>query len=147
MAKQKTDWLEEMQYTRVGKHPQPYIENPTLESRDRMKMIMDSIRKGWSKNRIYEHYCELWNIDRQMCYKYLHDVLIKLSDQYEKKADEVVNVQLERIENIIEESLKSGDRKTALSAIDLENKLHSLYVEKQEIKADITNWDFKYNEQ
>ena len=52
-------------------------------------------------------------------------------------------IQLERLEDLLKEALESKDRKTALGALEMINKIHSLYTEKREIKLDTDNLVFK----
>jgi len=56
-------------------------------------------------------------------------------------------IQLERLEDLLKEALESKDRKTALGALEMINKIHSLYTEKREIKLDTDNLVFKFGDE
>lgn len=81
--------------------------------------------------------------------KIVHDAFNELYDadldrgvDYEKIRKE----ELERTQELLEKALERNDLKTAVKAQDMINRLNGLYVEKQEVKAEIDTWTFKYGE-
>ena len=123
----------------------PYFKHATTRSYERIDEILKYMRDGWSRTRIFDKFMKEWNVGERQIYIYYHDALLRIANKYEDTSEDVKNIQLERIEKILADCLAAKDRKTALNAIDMINRLHSLYVDKKEIKADVSEWKFDYN--
>lgn len=122
----------------------PYYPNPRLDTKQRVQQVLELIRKGWSKSRIIDKIMKDWNLTKTPAWRYYHDAIVIISEKFDETVEDIKNIQLERIESILKSALESNDRRNALSAIDMINKLYALYVEKQEVKADISEWKFKF---
>ena len=136
--------INEHGYERQYHRNTPYMDPKNIESQRKINFVLSLIRQGWSRTRIMEKLYDEWGLKRTQTCKYYHDAILKIADKYEEEAANIRFIQLERIEDILKSALESKDRKSALKALDMINKLHSLYVEKQEIKADVQTWDFTY---
>jgi len=123
----------------------PYYPNPRLETKQRVQQVLELIRKGWSKSRILEKIMKEWNLTETPAWRYYHDAIVIISEKFDETVEDIKNIQLERIESILKSALESNDRRNALSAIDMINKLYALYVEKQEVK-NVEEWKFSYSE-
>lgn len=122
----------------------PYFKS-SANAMIRTNELVQLIRKGKSKAKLIEYAKEEWGVNENMATKYIHDACLKLESYYEKEAQKAKVVQLERIESILEDALNSKDNKTALSALDMINKLYSLYVDKQEVKVDSDTIKFTFD--
>lgn len=114
------------------------------EKKARQNVIIDMIRKGYSRKRLVQWVQENYGLS----YKYSWDVVAEVYKMLaETNNDELVEatraIQLERVEAILKDSIEKGDRKSALKALDLINKMHSLYVEKKEIDVSSSDLVFR----
>jgi len=122
----------------------PYFK-PSANAMLRTNELMKLIRQGKSKAKLIEYAKNEWGVNELNASKYIHDACLKLESYYEKEAEKAKVIQLERVESILEDALKSKDNKTALSALDMINKLYSLYVDKQEVDHKVSEWKFEFN--
>lgn len=131
-------------YEEAYRKDEPYFEHPNDDTANRINQMLKYIRKGWSRLRIIDKFAKEWDMTAKHAYRYYHDAILLIKKNWDKDAEDIKNIQLERIEQILADCLQDTDRKTALSAIDMINRLASLYVEKKEVKADISEWKFDY---
>lgn len=105
------------------------------------------VRNGLSKTKITEWLKDKYEISDRTAYKLIHDALADLQEATENIDMEKIKAEYnERVEYMCEKAIQDGDLKTALRAQDMLNKMNGLYVEKQEIKAEINTWTFEYGE-
>lgn len=103
------------------------------------------IREGLSNRQILDNLKSKYNIKDSQAYSLLHQSIIDLQEASGDLDLEAIKAEyIERIENIFQKSLNSGDFKTALRAQDMLNKIQQLYVEKQELNVvnDIIKFKF-----
>lgn len=117
-------------------------------SQDELKFrhgeILKKIRKGWSRKKMCDWAVQQWGITIDTAYKYIHDVYAELATKIDDEIEITRKISLERIEEILRAAMERTDDKgrecpdsqTALKAIDMINRLYSLYVDKQEVKVD-----------
>lgn len=122
------------------------MKNKIAQNEKKVKkdLIIEKIRQGYSRKRLIEWVMENFN----HTYKYSWDLT---AEAYQTLADinnqELIEktraIQLERVEAILQDALEKGDRKNALKAADLINKMYSLYVEKKEIGINASDLSFR----
>lgn len=123
------------------------MKNPTIETKERRKKVLEKFRLGWSRKKICDWMMDEYNITNSMSYKYIHDAFSELCETAKTiDMEEIRNAQLERAESLLETAIETNDIKSAIKAQDMINKLNNLYVERQEIKAEIETWTFDYGE-
>lgn len=123
------------------------MERPTMETKRRKKEVLQKYRAGWSRKKIADWLEEQYNIGATQAYKIIHDAILDLCESTKDvDMEEIRTSQLERAEELLEKANERNDLKTAIKAQDMINRLNGLYVEKQEIKADIETWTFEYGE-
>lgn len=118
-----------------------------METKRRKKEVLKKYRSGWSRKKIADWMEETYNISETQAYKIIHDAILDLCETTKDvDMEEIRTSQLERAEELLEKANERNDLKTAIKAQDMINRLNGLYVEKQEIKADIETWTFEYGE-
>ena len=123
------------------------MERPTMETKRRKKEVLQKYRTGWSRKKIADWLEEQYNIGATQAYKIIHDAILDLCESTKDvDYEEVRKTQLERAEELLEIARERNDIKSAIKAQDMINRLNGLYVEKQEIKAEIETWTFEYDE-
>jgi ATP-dependent DNA ligase len=111
----------------------------------KINLIIEKIRQGWSKRRILDEFTKAWDMKEQQVMRYFHDAVVMIHNEFDNNAEIIRDISLERIEFILSKCMHSNDNKTALQCIDMINRLHSLYVDKQEVKANINSNVIKFN--
>ena len=123
------------------------MERPTMETKRRKKEVLQKYRKGWSRKKICDWLSDQYNISETQAYKIIHDAILDLCESTkEVDYEEIRKSQLERAEELLEIAREKNDIKSAIKAQDMINRLNNLYIERQEIKAEIENWTFEYGE-
>lgn len=121
------------------------MQNPNPETQRRKVEILEKVRKGKSKNKILEWLKEAYDLSDRQAGKLLRDALKDLQEAVSDiDISDIKAEYIERIEQIYETAIEKNDIKSALKAQDMLNKMNQLYIEKQEIKADINTWTFEY---
>ena len=76
----------------------------------------------------------------------MHDAYLELRDFSEKTIEEAKTIQIERIEDLLKDALESNDKATAIKALDMINKIYSLYVEKQDVNMNVNDIKVEFGE-
>lgn len=107
--------------------------------------VKKKIRRGQSRGKLIEYLMS----DKNACTKndaldIIHKAYEDIAQQEELVKDNIRSIQLARCEEVLEEALKANDRNNALKAIDMINKLYTLYIKKQEValSGDIIHFNF-----
>lgn len=123
--------------------------NPTAETKQRINEVLKRIRKAQSKIKIIDWLCVTYNISEQQANDYYHDALYKIQQSHSADEDAVTirEQQIERIESMLEDALKSNDKRTATKCQDMLNKIYQLYVEKKEVDVTVKDMQFKFGDE
>ena len=104
------------------------------------------IRNGLSNHQILENLKSKYTIKDSQAYSLIHQSIIDLQQASgELNLEDIKAEYIERIENIFQKAISSGDLKTALKAQDMLNKINQLYVEKQELTVTNDIIKFKFD--
>lgn len=104
------------------------------------------IRNGLSNHQILENLKSKYTIKDSQAYSLIHQSIIDLQQvSGELNLEDIKAEYIERIENIFQKAINSGDLKTALKAQDMLNKINQLYVEKQELTVTNDIIKFKFD--
>lgn len=106
------------------------------EKKIKQAEITKRIKKGWSFNKLCHWVEDNYGFSRSWSYKLVKETFDLLSEHADDVIESAKMVQVERLEQLLTEALESADRKTALSAMEMLNKIFGLYVQKQEVKVD-----------
>lgn len=109
------------------------------EVKYRNEVILGYLGQGLSKRRVAEECADRWNISLKTVYKWIKIALESLTEDNDELKQQIIDIQLERIAFISEETIKNGDYTTALKAYDQLHKLLGLYREKSEVEVDFKN--------
>lgn len=114
------------------------------EKKARLDHIIEKIREGYSRKSLVDWVMETYGLQYKNAWANVDQSYKMLADTNNEELIESARaVQLERAEAILKDSLEHGDRKSALKALEILNKLNSLYVEKREIDVKSTDLIFK----
>lgn len=117
-----------------------------LEKYERIRLIQEWIAAGFSDKGIRT------NIEKKFGIKSRsqQDVWVKraLDDLYKDnpRREYIKEINDERLEKIINSTMKNDDHRNSLKAIDLSNKLNGLYTEKIEVTSDL-NFNISFGEE
>ena len=97
-------------------------------------LILEDIAKGMKYTEILRKYMDEWDLGEKSIEFYIHDAIAFMRSETTKES--LISMNMERLDNIIADSLKDGDRKNAIKAIDTQNKLAGGYEEKVKIEGE-----------
>lgn len=97
-------------------------------------LIVSDIASGMTYMDIVRKYEKEWGLSHGSVMNIVNDCVEYMRS--EKAKDTLVSINMQRLENIIADSMQEGDRKNAIKAIDTQNKLVGGYEEKVKIDAD-----------
>lgn len=97
-------------------------------------MIMSDIAKGLRYSELLDKYVAEWGLSPKTVQMYIIEATEYLRSDACKQ--NLIAMNNERLDGIITESIKDGDRKSAIRAIDVQNKLNGGYTEKVQIEGD-----------
>lgn len=95
-----------------------------------VRETMKRIQWGWSKNEIYEWLKTEHPTKVETRRLYYKAALAAIDSRLNGRAKDIAKTNLDRLEAIFDESVEAGDRKSALTAIDMMNKMAGLYENK-----------------
>ena len=102
-----------------------------------VRETMKRIKWGWSKAEVYEWLDTDTSINTESKRIYYKAALAAIDSRLTSQAKDIAEVNKARLEAIFDESVEIGDRKSALKAIDMLNKMAGLYVEQLKIDTPI----------
>lgn len=97
-------------------------------------LIMKDIAKGETYTDIVTKYTEEWGLSFKTVQSIVNDTIAFMRSQEAK--DSLISMNMQRLDNIISDSMKDDDRKNAIKAIDVQNKLAGGYEEKLTVSTD-----------
>lgn len=108
--------------------------NKSISKAAKETAILDDIAKGTTYRKMLDKYSDLWGLSKGTIKNIIHDVVQDLRDA--KIKEDIIAMNMERLDNIISDSFNDGDRKHALKGIDMQNKLAGGYEEKVALTSD-----------
>ena len=107
----------------------------------RIWMIIGDICAGLNNLSLYKKYKDAWNISRTGMTNLINEAyeMMKIGD--EEYLENLRQINIKRLEDLYTDALASGDKASALKAMDLINKTAGLYTTKVELGG---NTSFKY---
>lgn len=118
--------MERYKINEFGKKP--------LSLEARRFLIISDIAKGEKYSTILHKYVEEWKLSIKSVEKYISDAMEFMRSETTK--NNLISMNMERLDGIITDSMKDGDRRNAIKAIDTQNKLAGGYTEKLQIEGD-----------
>ena len=113
-------------------HNRPFPTQIPVEAK--RYLIINDIAKGMTYMDIVRKYEQEWVLSPKSVQNIVNEA-IEFMRSDETKAS-IIAANMVRLEGIISDSLKDGDRRSAVKAIDTENKMNGAYVEKVQIEGD-----------
>ncbi len=99
-------------------------------------LILKLMCTGYSNDQIVEYLVQEYKYTKHYAECLVSDCKLLVDKKIDELAEEVALNNLNRLEAIITDNLENGNDKTALQAIDLENKLTKVYETKVQLKTD-----------
>lgn len=95
-----------------------------------VRAVAEKLRKGWSRSKIVDYLMTELGMSQTTAYARINKALewISLSDA--DLIDKAREVQMERLDDILEQVLKEKNFNAAIKCLDLQNKLQGLYENK-----------------
>ena len=107
--------------------------------------IISLLRKGWSRSKCVKHMMNQYDMCRQTASKYVHDAYV---DIYEASAGIDLSLlkeqYIDRIESMLQTAIETNKFDQAARLQEMLNRINGMYVDKQEIKAEVSEWKFDY---
>lgn len=105
-----------------------------MKKEARQHLILEAIAKGYRYNALVEKFTKEWGLARTTVEAAINDALRFMRNEATK--ENLISINTERLDNIISDSMKEGDRRNAIKAIDTQNKLVGAYEEKLKIEGE-----------
>ena len=100
----------------------------------RRHLILEYVAQGMRFNEIIDKGAKEWGLSPKTVELYLRDALSYMRSDSTKETLTAIN--MERLDTIISDSMHDDDRKSAIKAIDTQNKLIGAYEEKVKLESD-----------
>lgn len=100
----------------------------------RRVLILQAMARGETYNQMINHFSKEWDLSIATTKGFIKDTLRYMRSEETKET--LVAMNMERLDNIISDSIKEKDRKNAIKAIDTQNKLAGGYEDKVKIESD-----------
>ena len=97
-------------------------------------LIIQDIAKGLTYTQIVDKYTVEWGLSMKHVQAIVNDAIEFMRSEATKES--LVSMNLQRLDNIISDSMKEGDRRNAIKGIDVQNKLAGGYTENIKVSAD-----------
>lgn len=111
----------------------------------RRYLVMSDIAKGMGYTEIIKKYEKEWELSPKTIELILNETIAFMRSDTAK--ENLISMNMQRLDTIITDSMKESDRKNAIKAIDTQNKLAGGYTEKVQIEGDTEiNLNFEIGE-
>ena len=111
----------------------------------RRYLVMADIAKGMGYTDIIKKYEVEWELSPKTIELILNETIAFMRSETAK--ENLISMNMQRLDTIITDSMKDSDRKNAIKAIDTQNKLAGGYTEKVQIEGDTEiNLNFEIGE-
>ena len=111
----------------------------------RRYLVMADIAKGMGYTEIIKKYETEWELSPKTIELILNETIAFMRSDTAK--ENLISMNMQRLDTIITDSMKDSDRKNAIKAIDTQNKLAGGYTEKVQIEGDTEiNLNFEIGE-
>lgn len=122
--------IEDKRGTKITNRPFPQ----QITSEAKRHLIISDIAKGMTYHDIVDKYVQEWGLGLKSVQNIVNDAVDYMRSDEAKET--LISMNTTRLENIISDSMKEGDRKNAIKAIDTQNKMAGAYTEKVKIEGD-----------
>lgn len=131
--------------TRKIKMATSNITAKEIKADARRYLVMSDIAKGMGYTEIIKKYEKEWELSPKTIELILNETIAFMRSDTAK--ENLISMNMQRLDTIITDSMKESDRKNAIKAIDTQNKLAGGYTEKVQIEGDTEiNLNFEIGE-
>lgn len=96
-------------------------------------LIIADLAKGMKYTDMCKKYMDAWGLGLNSVEMYIHEAINFMRSDTAK--ENIISANMERLDKIISDSLQKNDRKSAIRAIDTQNKLAGGYINKVELDS------------
>ena len=149
MTQEEIDNLIKAEINRLGPnvkgHPRrkdgrKWREEPLLLRRQAIMRLMGEGKTRWS---IVAELMSRWGVHNSTASNYVNDCYKFIADSYKEESDTLREVLMHKLESMVEESLASRDRKSALKAYEMLAKIGGVLDDKIRLEGETTiKFDF-----
>ena len=107
---------------------------PQISSDAKRYCIIHEIASGMTYHDIVDKYIQEWGLGYKSVQNIVNDTIAFMRSDEAKES--FISMNAARLEGIISQTMKEGDHKNAIKAIDVENKMSGAYTEKVKIEGD-----------
>lgn len=97
-------------------------------------MIISMVAKGMTYTEILKECQEAWGLSDKTLQNVINETLQYMRSDEAKES--LISMNMQRLDDIYAESRKKGDRKSAVKAVDVQNKMIGAYTENVKIEGD-----------
>lgn len=113
-----------------------------LTAEAKQHLVLEEIAKGTTYMGMVRKFMSDWNLSKPTVMAIIGDAIDYMKDESTK--ENLIAVNMQRLDSIIADSIQNKDRKTAIRGIDVQNKLAGGYEEKVKITND-SDITFKFD--
>lgn len=117
-----------------GKMRKNYPFPDQITSDAKQYLIIKCIAEGMTYTDITFKFMEEWGLGLHTVQNYINEAIEYMRS--EKAKESLISMNMQRLDSIISDSMEDKDRKNAIKAIDVQNKLAGGYEEKVKIEGD-----------
>ena len=107
---------------------------PQIDKDAKRFLIATDVAQGLTYTQIVKKYMAEWGLAQSTVQQIVNETLRYMRSDDAKEAITAMN--MERLDNIITDSIKDGDRGSAIKGIDTQNKMNQVYKEQVKIEGD-----------
>ncbi len=100
----------------------------------RRNLILQAMASGQSYVTMVNRFTDEWGLSRKTVELAIQDTLKFMRSEETK--DTLISLNTGRLDSLIEDSMKTGDRSSAIKAIDTQNRMCGAYTEKIKLSTD-----------
>lgn len=105
-----------------------------ISSEAKRYIIISMVAEGKTYSEILNHCVDAWGLGLKTVQNIINDTLKYMRSDEAKESLIAINTQ--RLDSIISESMEEKDRKSAVKAIDIQNKMSGAYTENIKLETD-----------
>lgn len=100
----------------------------------RRNLILQAMASGMSYISMVNKFTDEWGLGRKTVELAIQDTIKFMRDEGTKET--LISLNTGRLDSLIEDSMKTGDRSSAIKAIDTQNKMCGAYVERVKLSTE-----------
>lgn len=121
-----------------------YKEQRTRRRINILRFTKNKVEEGVDRGDIINAVIEEYGVSEPTAKRYYQRAMELMTYSMAWDAETIRNKNIQRLDTIVEETIENEDYKNAVTAIDIQNKTASVYIDKKEIAIDGDNITFNF---